>query len=629
MKNKNRPQARGPGLPFASQPQPGGQTPPRPTLDDLQSIFDQALAFHRAGLLAEAEQLYHRVLEHQPGSFDCQHLLGVISYQRGDCLAAVRQIDAALKINSRVADAHLNRGNALKKLKRFDEALASYDKAIAIKGREPALLNCRGSVLRDLRRLDEALADLDLAVSLRPDLAEAFNNRGNVLKDLQRLDAALADYDRAIALNPNNADAFNNRANLHKQLGDEDQALLDYEKAIALKPDYPEAFYNHGTTLHELGRFDAALTQLGRAIALKPDYAEAFYNHGTTLMALCRIDDALADFAKALALRPDYPDAAWNRGLCNLLAGRWREGWPDYERRWQTDQTPPHWHDYGRPQWTGQDDIRGKTLLLHSEQGHGDTIMAVRFVRPVIERGARVILDAPPAMQPLLRQIEGVTLTRPEEPAPAFDLYCPLMSLPRALDVTLEGMAADAPYLSAPAAHLEKWRRRLPNSGGLKVGINWAGNPGFRHDESRSIGLRRMLPLLAQSDVQFFGLQKDLRDGDAEILRSHPRIHSLGGDIESFADTAAIVSLLDLVISSDTSVVHLAGALGKPVWILLQFVPDWRWLLDRDDSPWYPTARLFRQPTIGDWSGVIERVASELCLAEAKFRAAGAASTLR
>src|SRR5215467_8580931 len=360
MTKKPRPQAARPPQPFALPP--AAQASPRPSLEDLQSIFDQALAFHRAGLLAEAEQLYRRVLDHQPGSFDCQHLLGVISYQRGDCLAAVRQIDAALKINSRIADAHLNRGNALKKLKRFDEALASYDKAIVLRGdHDPQLLNCRGSVLRDLERLEEALADLDLAIALRPDFSEAFNNRGNILKDMELPDAALADYDRAIALKPDNADAFN----------------------------------NHGTTLYELGRLDAARTQLAHAIALKPDYAEAFYNHGTTLMALGRIDDALADFAKALALKPDYPDAAWNRGLGNLLLGRWREGWPDYERRWQTRQTPTPWHACGRPQWTGREDIRGKTLLLHSEQGHGDTIMAARFVRPVIAMGARVIVDAP------------------------------------------------------------------------------------------------------------------------------------------------------------------------------------------------------------------------------------------
>jgi len=628
MANNKRSKAKGPELPPASR-RPD-QVAPAPALADLESIFAQALAFHRAGLLAEAEQLYQRVLEHRPGSFDCQHLLGVISYQRGNCLEAVRQIDAALKINSRVADAHLNRGNALLRLKRFDEALASYDKAIAIKGEpDAALLNCRGSALRNLGRLDEALEDLDRAIALRPDLLETYNNRANILKDLDRTEAALADYDRAIALKPDNADAFNNRGNLHKQLAEHDEALADYERAIALRPDYAEAFYNHGTTLLELRRYDMALTQLSRAIALRPGYAEAFYNRGTALMALPRIDEALADFAKALELKPGYHDAAWNRGLCHLLVGRWRDGWPDYERRWQTAQTPPDWHLCGRPQWTGREDIRGKTLLLHSEQGHGDTIMAARFVRQVIARGARVILDAPPLLRDLLAEIDGVTLTAPAAPAPAFDLYCPLMSLPGALDVTLENLKPEGPYLRAPDAHLEKWRRRLPTSGGMKVAINWAGNPTFQHDATRSIGLQRMLPLLAQSGVQFFSLQKDLREGDDEILRGRPGITRFGEEIATFADTAAIISLVDLVISSDTSVVHLAGALGKPVWILLQRVPDWRWLLEREDSPWYASARLFRQTALGDWNGVVDRVAAELSVAAATFRAAGAPTAPR
>src|SRR5262249_36735316 len=194
--------------------------------------------------------------------------------------------------------------------------------------------------------------------------------------------------------------------------------------------------------------------------------------------------------------------AAWNRGLCNLLLGRWREGWPDYERRWQTEQTAAQWRKCGRPQWSGEQSIRGKTLLLHAEQGHGDTLMALRFVRPVMQMGARVLLGAPPELQPLLGEIDGATLIRPEDLLPAFDLHCPLMSLPWALDVKPEGLAAEVPYLSAPAAHLAKWRQRLPGSGGLKVGINWAGNPTFRHDKSRSIGLPRMLPLVAQPGVQ-------------------------------------------------------------------------------------------------------------------------------
>jgi hypothetical protein len=295
-----------------------------------------------------------------------------------------------------------------------------------------------------------------------------------------------------------------------------------------------------------------------------------------------------------------------------LTLGRYDEGWVDYELRAETDPLLTPWRQCGRPQWTGHESLVGKTLVLYSEQGFGDTIMAARYVKPVLARGARVILGVPVVHAPLMREIDGITVTTPSDPVPSFDLHCPLMSLPRAFGTTVETIPADVPYLQVPAAHLEKWRARLPQASGLRIGINWAGNPGFQWDKDRSIGLAPMLPVLAARNVQFFALQKELRDGDSALLGDHPHVTQLGRDIETFADTAAIISHLDLVISSDTSVVHLAGALGKPVWILLHAVSDWRWLLDRTDSPWYPTARLFRQNRIGDWTGVVAEVSAAL-----------------
>jgi tetratricopeptide (TPR) repeat protein len=593
----------------ASQQPPAWQ-PPSPSADP-QAIFDQAIAFHRAGLLNEAEQLYRQVLKTHPKSFDCQHLLGVITYQRGDYADAIAQIDLALKINSEVADAHLNRGNALKKLKRLEEALDSYDRAAALKPDDPMILNSRGSTLRDLERFSDALADLDAAITLKPDFSEAFNNRGNTYKDLELFDTALADYSQAIALNRNNADALSNRGNLYKKLERHDEALADYDQAVARDPRNAEAAYNRGTALLDLGRPEAALAEFDRAIALRPGYAEALYNRGLALMNLRRTEDALANYARVIALDPDHQPAHWNRSLCNLALGHYREGWVDYDRRIKTDELLMPWQNCGRPQWSGNRDIAGKTIVLHAEQGFGDSIMAARYVRRVKELGARVVVGVPPALAPVMAQIAGIEVVTAVEALPPFDLHCPLMSLPRAFDTTVETIPADVPYLRAPAMHLDKWRARLPQAS-LRVGINWAGRPDFRWDKVRSIGLGRMLPILATRNVKFFALQKDLRDADAELLRSHPHVTLLGPDIETFADTAAIVSHLDLVISSDTSIVHLAGALGKPVWILLHAAPDWRWLLDRTDSPWYPTARLFRQSKLGDWSGVVDEVRSAL-----------------
>jgi tetratricopeptide (TPR) repeat protein len=609
MSNKNRSQAKNSGAVITQRQE---SVPPPSKAADMQSMFDQALAFHRAGLLTEAEAQYRRVLETYPKSFDCRHLLGVISYQRGNYADAIEQIDAALKINAGIADAHFNRGNVLKRLKRLDEALASYDRAAELRPDDPLILNSRGAVLRELNRFADAIADFDAAIQLKPDFTEAFNNRGNTLKDLERYTEALADYDHAIALKPDNADAYNNRGNLHKEIEGFEQALADYDKAVALKPDYAEALYNRGTTGFELRLFDTAMADFDRAIALRPNYAEALYNRGTTSMELGRINDALTDFARVIALNPEHPNVLWNRSICNLLLGRCREAWADYERRISTDEALLPWGNCGRPQWTGDGDITGKTVLLHSEQGFGDTIMAARYVRRVAELGANVILGVPWVLASLMDQIEGIRIVTEAGGLPPFDLHCPLMSLPRAFDTTLDTIPAEVPYLCAPSAHLGKWRRRLPQTRALKIGINWAGNPDFKRDDARSIGLRRILPLLAAADVQFFSLQKDLRPGDAEILQGHPQITLLGPEIDTFADTAAIVSLLDLVISSDTALVHLAGALGKPAWVLLQFVPDWRWLLDREDSPWYPTARLFRQERIDDWTGVVEKATVEL-----------------
>jgi len=607
--------AKQPALPW--QPQPASPL----AQADVASVLGQAIAFHRAGLLAEAEQLYRRILGVERRNFDCLHLLGVLHFQRGEFSEALRQIDDALKINPNVADAHNNRGNALKKLNRPEQALASYDRAIALKPDDAATFNNRGSALKELEQLEEALADFDQAIELRPAFAEAFNNRGNVCRELERFDEALSDYDKALALHANNPDAFNNRGAVLNKLERFEEALADLDKAIALKPDHAEAHYNRGTTLVDLRRFEGALAEFDKAIALRPDYAQAYYSRGTAYLALTRIDEALADFDRAIGFKADHPHAWWNRALGKLLTGRYREGWAEYEWRLQVDPTAQSRRDFRRPRWTGNRDIAGKTLVLHHEQGFGDTIMAARYVRPLIESGARVVIDAPAPLASLLSQIDGAQVVTAEDALPPFDFHCPMMSLPLAFATTLGTIPADVPYLSAPPVHAEKWAQRLPSSGVPRIGIAWAGNPTYKQDRTRTIGLPSVLPLLSRTDVQFVGLQRDLRAGDAEILQSNPQVRNLGDALESFADTAAVIASLDLIISIDSATVHLAGALGKPVWVLLPYAPDWRWLLGRDDSPWYPTVRLFRQARLDDWSGVVERVAEELARFARSFRA--------
>jgi hypothetical protein len=332
---------------------------------------------------------------------------------------------------------------------------------------------------------------------------------------------------------------------------------------------------------------------------------------------LRRFDEALADFDKALLLDPDSADQHWNRGLLRLLIGDFDGGWQDYEWRLRkTDNTSllrPYFPSRTKPRWNGEQPLGGKTILLWAEQGLGDTIQFARYASMIAERAGRVILEVQPPLKELLAGLEGVSqIVGTGEDLPPHDFQCPLMSIPLAVKTRLATLPPETRGLQAPSDRIAKWEKRLPASGAPRVAIAWAGNPDFIDDRHRSVGLPALSRLFELPGVEFFSIQKVLRPGDAELLERLRQVTHLGDEIEDFSDTAAIMSLVDLVISSDTSVVHLAGALGRPVWILLHHPTDWRWLLDRDDSPWYPSARLFRQRQIGAWAEVVDRVGTEL-----------------
>jgi tetratricopeptide (TPR) repeat protein len=460
-----------------------------------------------------------------------------------------------------------------------------------------------------LGKKDTALVSYNRALTVRPDHAQALSNRGVTLHELKRFNEALASYDQALTVQPDHAEALSNRGVTLHELKRFDEALASCDRALTVRPDHADALSNRGNALKELKRLDEALASYDRALAMRPDHADALSNRGLALHELKRFDEALASYDRALTVRPDYADAHCNVASTRLLTGDFDRDWPEHEWRWKNDSFTSTRRNLAQPLWLGVDAIDGKTILLHSEQGFGDTIQFCRYVPLVAARGARVILEVE---NPLLELMSNFLCVRQVvskgEPLPDFDVHCPLLTLPLVFATRLETIPADVPYLSATATFSEKWKRRLPKSATARIGISWAGNPNYKYDQSRSIGLSPMLPLLSCQDVQFFSIQKDLRVGDLETLRNNPHVKHLGEEIETFEDTAAIISLLDLVISSDTSIVHLAGALGKPVWVLLQHVPDWRWLLDRDDSPWYPTARLFRQDDTRAWDSVIARV---------------------
>jgi Tetratricopeptide repeat/Glycosyltransferase family 9 (heptosyltransferase) len=392
-----------------------------------------------------------------------------------------------------------------------------------------------------------------------------------------------------------------------------DEALADFDQALTTMPGRAEVHYNRGNVLYTLKRFDDGIASYDRALTLQPGYAEAHANRGMALQDLKRFDEAIAGYVSARTVRPDFADAYYNEALCRLLTGDFKRGFEVYERRWDADQHRGFRRDFAQPLWTGTEAIAGKTILLHAEQGFGDTIQFCRYAPLLAMRGARVVLEVQEPLRTLMASLSGVAqiLSRGEA-LPDFDLHCPLLSLPRAFATELGSMPNGVPYLRVAKDAVTQWSARLGASGRRKIGIAWSGRPTHKNDRNRSIALGDFLRVFDGIDATIVSLQREVRDADAAALRERADVIHFGEELKDFADTAALIENLDLVVAVDTSVVHLAGALGKPVWVLLPFMPDWRWLLDRDDNPWYPSLRLFRQDESRGWDNVIACVNAAL-----------------
>jgi tetratricopeptide (TPR) repeat protein len=557
---------------------------------DIAQSLNEALALHRQGRLRDAEKIYARVLKAAPDHFDALNLLGTVKAQLGRVGDAHRLLAAAVKVNPRVPQAWLNFAHVLHLLKRDQEALECCDKACA----------------------------------LAPDNVDCLNARANALLSLGRPQEALEQFREVLRHAPAHPEAHLNSGIASAALGATEDAVAQFDRALSIVPRHPVAHFNRGLALYELGRYADAVGAHDSALAVIPDHSGAWLNRGRALAALNRLDDAVSSYGKATALRKDDADANFMESLALLTQGDYRRGFEKYESRWRRSGMPAQ-KGRGRPLWLGAYPLAGKTVLLHAEQGLGDTIQFARYVPQLAAAGAKVVLEVQADLKPLMERLDGAAtvIARGEAPPP-FDVHCPLGSLPLALKTETSTVPAQIPYLSADDTHLAKWSVRLGSLRRPRIALAWSGNASHINDRNRSIDFARLAALFPppnasaqagegrEEGVRFLSIQREVRAEDAAALAAESRIIHIGAELADFCDTAAVIALCDLVISVDTAVVHLAGAMGRPVWVLVPFAPDWRWTLDGEVSPWYPTARLFRQTALGDWEGVVARVAREL-----------------
>jgi tetratricopeptide (TPR) repeat protein len=541
----------------------------------IAQAINLALGHHQAGRLQDAESIYRQILAHDPKNADALHLLGVVAHQCGNYPAAIELIG----------------------------------KSISIQPVHPSAYTNLGESLRLSGRLPEARDALLKAIQQQPTSAEALGNLGLVYAGMGQGDQALDAYRQALAINPNLPQTHNNLGNLLLEQKDAVAALAAYDRALAIDPNFSDGHNNRGSALENMDRLEEAIAEYKRAVELRPNFAIACNNVGNVARRLCQWDEAILWCKRALQLDPSFEPARWNVGLIELTRGDYASGLPKYELRFvATPQRLPE--GITRPRWDGSP-LEGKTLLLYAEQGIGDGWQAARYVPMIARKGGKVIIACMNSQAGLLANLEGVIATTPSGKAsPPYDLFLPMMSLPLIFGTTLQTIPLDVPYLKPDPARVAAWAQKMSTYSGLKVGLVWSGsaNP----EPLRSMTLAELAPLAEIPSVQYFSLQFGPAAAEAKKAVAWMNIVDLSDDVADFGETAACMMNLDLILTIDTAAAHLAGALARPTWTMLPFSPDWRWLLDRPDSVWYPTMKLFRQTRRKVWTDVVEHVAIAL-----------------
>ena len=570
----------------------------------IQEAFTLALARHQSGDFPEAEKLYRQILAVQPNNADCLTLLGVIAHQTGQHATAIELISKAIALDPNAARHHQHLGLALHGAGRFDDAIGAYRRALELNPNSAEAHSNLGQSLVKSGRAAEALVAFRQAVAINPNLPDAQNNLGSALAAGGKGEEAIRHFGTAIRLSPRHADALSNLALALCREGDPDAAVTCCQSALAIRPNHVDARNHLGIALRTQGKLDDAIALFETILAANPNHPDTLNNLGNAFMARRDLPQAEKYFRAALAARPDHASSHWNLGLLLLTQGDYERGLPLYEWR----RKVPGLGASGRLpgiEWDGCD-LAGRRILVHAEQGFGDCLQCARYIPLLAQRGAKIVLAIPAELTRLLKCLPNVEhLMTLNDSLPAFDLHCPIMSLPSLFKTTLSTIPRTIPYLKADPELKTRWQSRLPRDGRLKVGIAWLGRK--KPDPHRTIPPAELSVLSKLEGIWFCSLQKPPSEPPPGLP-----LTDFGSEIADFADTAALMENLDLIMSIDTSVAHLAGALGRPTWVLLKDVPDWRWLLDRPDSPWYPTMRLFRQPAPGDWKTPIAQIANEL-----------------
>ncbi|RKP52471.1 tetratricopeptide repeat protein [Trinickia fusca] len=610
-----------------------------------RALFQRAGLFAQLGRHEDALADYDRVLATNPNFVE-----GLV--RRSETLRALARFedalaccDRALALADRSLEGLIERGRVLRELGRHQEAADSYGHALSIAPGSAQALFLRGVSFLDRGEPQAALADYNAAIAASPSFVDALYNSAVALERLDRHEEAIARCDRVLTLAPNHAEALANRGNACRHIGRNREAAENYERSLELQPDSPGVLCNYASALIRINRHDEAGQACERALTLDQDYVPAWSTRGRVHLETHKYDEALEDFARVLtvapgdklahfhqgnALRslrrheeakdayaraieidPDYVLAHCMRGFLCLSIGDFDAGWREYEWRWRDAQMAGSQREFAQPRWTRDMPLAGRTILLYAEQGLGDTLQFCRYVSLVKGLGANVVLEVPEDLRPLLASLAGVdTLVARGAPLPPFDVHCPLLSLPLEFGTDLSTIPSERAYLRADPQRVERWRERLGPSQRPRIGLVWSGNPMHLNDRNRSMALADLSALFDDA-FEWVSLQKVIRDEDRPALASSPVRH-VGDQLEDFADTAALAELMDCVVSVDTSVAHLAGALGRPLLVMLPHTPDFRWLLEREDSPWYPSAALCRQTEAGEWGSVVEQVKAVL-----------------